>query len=315
VAYLTSFAAQAAIAIEKARLYQEIRRHAATLEQRVRDRTREFEEARAQAEGASRHKSDFLASMSHELRTPLNSIIGFSQLLRDQYAGPLSEKQVRYLGHIHSAGMHLFELISDILDLAKVEAGKLIPRCEALPVAATLEDICAIADALAREKSQTLEFQVAPALPSLRADPVRFKQICLNLLSNAVKFTPNGGRITLTARCKMTEPGSRGAGVQRSRGDSQESPEPLSPPAPQQFLEIRVQDTGIGVKADDLPRLFQEFIQLDQAATREHKGTGLGLALTRRLVELHGGQIWAESEGEGRGSAFIVLLPFEGPAA
>ncbi len=314
VAYLESFAAQAAIAMEKARLYQEIRRHAATLEQRVRDRTREFEEARAQAEGASRHKSDLLANMSHELRTPLNSIIGFSQLLRDQYAGPLSEKQVRYLGHIHSAGMHLFELISDILDLAKVEAGKLIPRCEALPVAATLEDICAIADALAREKSQTLEFQVAPALPPLQADPVRFKQICLNLLSNAVKFTPNGGRITLTARRVARQSGDLAT---RQSGASPDRPIAQVPEcqAGAEWLEIRVQDTGIGIKAEDLPRLFQEFTQLEQAATREHKGTGLGLALTKRLVELHGGRIWAESEGESRGSAFIVLLPFEGPAA
>lgn len=309
VAYLTSFAAQAAIAIEKARLYQEIRQHAATLEQHVRDRTRELEEARAQAEGASRHKSDLLASMSHELRTPLNSIIGFSQLLRDQYAGPLSEKQVRYLGHIHSAGMHLFELISDILDLAKVEAGKLILHCEALPIAATLEDICAIADALAREKSQTLEFQVAPALPPLRADPVRFKQICLNLLGNAVKFTPNGGRITLTARAVEGE-----GGRQAAEGSLPNSAfgNPVGVPH-SAMLEIRVQDTGIGIKADDLPRLFQEFTQLEQAATREHKGTGLGLALTKRLVELHGGRIWAESEGEGRGSAFTVLLPFAGP--
>jgi signal transduction histidine kinase len=311
VAYLTSFAAQAAMAIEKARLYQAVRQHATTLEQHVRDRTRELEEARAQSEEASRHKSDFLANMSHELRTPLNSIIGFSQLLRDQYVGPLTEKQVRHLGHIHSAGMHLFELISDILDLAKVEAGKLTLWCDALPVAATLEGIRAIADALAGEKSQTLEFQVAPDLPPLRADPVRFKQICLNLLSNAVEFTPPEGRITLTARAVEGE-----GGRQAAEGSMPNSAlgHPVGVPH-SAMLEIRVQDTGIGIKADDLPRLFHEFTQLEQGATRRRKGTGLGLALTKRLVELHGGQIWAESEGEGRGSAFTVLLPFAGPPA
>jgi len=315
VAYLESFAAQAAIAIEKARLYQEIRQHAATLDQRVTERTRELDEARAHAEEASRHKSEFLANMSHELRTPLNSIIGFSQLLQEEYAGPLTEKQGRYLGHIRQAGQHLLELVNDVLDLAKVEAGKLRLQCEALPVAAILEDVSVIARALASKKGQAFEVQVEPALPSLRADPVRFQQICLNLLSNAMKFTPSEGRITLTARCVKAEPESRGAGAQGSRGDSQESPEPPSPPAPQQFLEIRVQDTGIGIKPDDLSRLFHEFTQLEVAVTKHHEGTGLGLALTKRLVELHGGWIRAESEGEGRGSTFTVMLPFEGPAA
>ncbi|MFI5338403.1 MAG: PAS domain S-box protein [Candidatus Methylomirabilales bacterium] len=308
VAYLTSFADQAAIAIEKARLYQEIRRHATTLEQRVQERTRELEEARVQAEEASRHKSEFLANMSHELRTPLNSIIGFSQLLQEQYAGPLSEKQARFLGHIYHAGEHLLELVNDVLDLAKVEAGKLTLQCEALPVAAILEEVSVIARAPASKKGQTFEVQVEPALPPLRADPVRFKQICLNLLSNAVKFTPPEGRITLTAR--RVDSWSRES-VDSSKSIHQSADSLVHAEGP--ILEITVRDTGIGIKPEDLSRLFQEFTQLEPVTTKRYEGTGLGLALTKRLVELHGGWIWAESEGEGRGSTFTVMLPFNGP--
>jgi PAS domain S-box-containing protein len=314
VAYLTSFADQAAVVIENARLYVETRQYAATLEERVQERTRELEEARAQSEEASRHKSEFLANMSHELRTPLNSIIGFSQLLQEQYAGPLTDKQARYLGHIYQAGEHLLELVNDVLDLAKVEAGKLTLQCEALTVAAILEDITVIARTLGNKKDQTFEVQVEPALPPLRADPVRFKQICLNLLSNAVKFTPRGGRITLTARLVTGESWGAEAptGYPGSRGAVEGSPRPPSSSAPLQFLEIRVTDTGIGIKPDDLSRLFQEFTQLEVAATKRHEGTGLGLALTKRLVELHGGGTWAESEGQGQGSTFTVILPFGG---
>jgi len=299
---LRLFAVQAAIAIENARLYQEIRQHAAMLEERVQERTAELEEARAQAEEASRHKSEFLANMSHELRTPLNSIIGFAQLLQEQHAGPLTEKQARYAGHIQDAGLHLLDLVNDILDLTKVEAGKLGLQCEVLPVAPLLEEVQVIARTLANKKDQAFELRVQPALPPLRSDPVRFKQICLNLLSNAVKFTPRGGRITLTAR-QVTE---------ERRPDGEAASRPSSPVP---CLEIRVSDTGMGIKRDDLPRLFQEFTQLEPAAIKRHEGTGLGLALTRRLVELHGGRIWAESEGEGRGSTFTVLLPFAGPGS
>jgi signal transduction histidine kinase len=256
--------------------------------------------------------------MSHELRTPLNSIIGFSELLQGQGFGPLTERQTRYVGHIHQSGKHLLQLISDILDLSKVEAGKLVLRLQSLPVTQTLEDILVIARGLAHKKNQRLESHIAPDLPPLTADPLRFKQILFNLLSNAVKFTPDGGRITLAARRVAGEPEKRGTGETESRGTGElASPvhrfpdSPIRPSA--DCLEIQVSDTGIGIKVEDLPRLFHEFVQLEPAFTKRHEGTGLGLALTKRLVELHGGRIQAASEGQGRGTAFTVLLPFGGP--
>jgi signal transduction histidine kinase len=276
---------QLAVAIRQARLHEQVERQAADLERKVEERTKELQVANTQLEEASRHKSEFLANMSHELRTPLNAIIGFSELLNGQSVGPTNAKQGRYLGHIHQSGKHLLQLINDILDLAKVEAGKFVLQPEPLDVAATLEDILVIARGLANAKAQTIEAEIAPELPPLPADPVRFKQICFNLLSNAIKFTPEQGRITLGAR-RVPE----AAGC----------------------LELRVTDTGIGIREEDLPRLFQEFVQLEAAASKRHEGTGLGLALTKRLVEMHGGRIRAESAGEGRGSTFTVVLPIQG---
>jgi len=307
LAYLASYADQAANAIENARLYEVVRRHAAELEDRVQERTHELEAANQQLQDASRHKSEFLANMSHEIRTPLNSIIGFSDLLQDQHVGPLNEKQARYITHISNGGKHLLQLIGDILDLSKVEAGKFILQPEPLPVAQTLEDILVVARGLANKKAQTIEAQIEPDLPVLRADPVRFKQILFNLLSNAVKFTPDKGTITLTAR---RVDWSNSQLVDSARRLDQLTTRPIDIPG--EWLEIRVTDTGIGIKPEDLPRLFRDFVQLETTKAQEHEGTGLGLALTKRLVELHGGRIWAESEGEGKGSTFTVLLPFAG---
>jgi len=316
-ALLTSFGEIVAGFIENARLYEERRLAAFQLEAKVEDRTRELQAANQQLEEASRHKSEFLANMSHELRTPLNSIIGFSELLQGQGVGALTEKQARFLGHIHHSGHHLLRLISDILDLSKVEAGKFVLDPQVLPVAQTLEDILVIGRGLANKKGQTIEAQIEEDLPSLHADPVRFKQILFNLLSNAVKFTPEGG--TITVRAYQKAEGTR----QKAEGSVQTSGElpPLPTaecPLPTAYcllpsLVIEVADTGLGIKAEDLPRLFQEFVQLETTRDQKHEGTGLGLALTRRLVELHGGRIWAESEGEGRGSTFTVVLPFDGP--
>ncbi len=301
-------AAQAAIAIENARLYQEVSQQAITLEQRVQERTRELETVNRELQGASRHKSEFLANMSHELRTPLNSIIGFAEVLQDPAISPLTEKQARFLGHIHQAGRHLLDLISDILDLSKVEAGKLTLQPRALSVAITLEDVLVLARDLASKKSQRLVSDIEVEMPPLQADPVRFKQICFNLLSNALKFTPKGGTITLLAR-KVDW--STGQVVNLSPPVDHLTTRPIDRPG--EWLEITVRDTGIGIKPEDLPRLFQDFMQLESVETKQHEGTGLGLALTKRLVGLHGGRIWAASDGEDRGSTFTVLLPFPPP--
>jgi signal transduction histidine kinase/putative methionine-R-sulfoxide reductase with GAF domain len=351
-----SFAAQGAIAIQQARLYDEVRRSAIFLEAKVEERTKELQvanlnlqEATRQADEASRHKSEFLANMSHEIRTPLNAVIGFSELLREQRVGALNEKQIRYISHIWNGGKHLLQLINDILDLSKVEAGKFVLQPEPLPVAATLEDILVIARGLANKKAQEIQADIAPDLPPLNADPVRFKQILFNLLSNAVKFTPEHGTITLRAyqkaegrEQKAESRGQKAEGSeqkaegreqkaegseqkaegreQKAEGSGQTSGElpPLPTaecPLPTAYcllpsLVIEVTDTGVGIKPEDMPRLFQEFVQLETTQAQRHEGTGLGLALTKRLVELHGGRIWATSGGEGCGSTFTVLLPF-----
>ncbi len=261
-----------------------------------------------QLEAASRHKSEFLANMSHELRTPLNSIIVFAELLLAQATEVLNERQKRYLRNIQKSGQHLHQLINDVLDLSKVEAGKLRLQPEPLSVPTTLEDILVIARGLAAKKGQTIAAEVAPELPHLQADPVRFKQMLFNLLSNAVKFTPDGGRITVTAQ--------RGASANENPGEPSgpgngSAGVPVSPEG--SVLEIRVTDTGIGIRPQDLPRLFKEFVQLETTQSQRHEGTGLGLALTKRLAELHGGRICVESNGKDEGSTFTLLLPFTAP--
>jgi signal transduction histidine kinase/putative methionine-R-sulfoxide reductase with GAF domain len=297
------FASHAAPAVEQARLDEELRRATIYLEARVEDRTRDLRRANQELQVASRHKSEFLANMSHELRTPLNSILGFAQILMEQTRETISAKQTRYLTNIFNSGQHLLQLINDILDLSKVEAGKFILQPESLPVAETLEDILVIARGLANKKGQTIHVESASKLPLLHADPVRFKQILFNLLSNAVKFTPNSGQITVRTR---SVPGIADVGVQIAECPDKSEIGKLQ----SEMLEIAVTDTGSGINAEDLPRLFQNFVQLKATAIQHHEGTGLGLALTKRLVELHGGRIRAESPGEGQGSTFTVVLPF-----
>lgn len=269
-------AAGATLGIEHGRLYET----QCTLEATVEARTRELQATNHRLEETSRHRSQFLANVSHELRTPLNSIIGFSDLLQDPTFGTLTAKQAHYAQNILVSGQHLLGLVNDLLDLSKVEAGK----CELQPETFSLPDAIKAAFRIiwpqAEAKQQVLEFQVADDLPAIRADLVRFKQILCNLLSNAVKFTPEGGAVTVSAS-----------------------------PLTSGWIEIAVQDTGIGIKAEDLPKLFQPFTQLESPMTKQNQGTGLGLALTKHLVELHGGQIAAASEGEGLGSTFTVCLP------
>lgn len=251
------------------------------LEATVEHRTRQLLEAKQRAEEASRHKSAFLSNMSHELRTPLNSIIGFAWLLQDPAVSPLNEKQVQFAKNIAMSGEHLLALITDLLDLSRVEAGKLMLQLQPFPLREAIEGAVYAIRPQAERKQQTLAFVIDDDKSIMTADPTRFKQILNNLLSNAVKFTPVGGSVTLTARTSHA-------------GD---------------FVEIAVADTGIGIKPEDLTKLFQMFTQLDPALTKQFEGTGLGLALTKQLVELHGGSIVAASEGEGRGSTFTIRLP------
>ena len=241
----------------------------------------QLRQARAAAEAANHAKSDFLAKMSHELRTPLNSIIGFSEMLEDQTFGPLNEKQSRYVENVLNSGRQLLQLINDILDLSKVEAGRMELAVEQLDVARAVAEARSFMETQAAGKRHVLEVDVEEGLPTVFADEAKLRQILYNLLSNAIKFTPDGGRIRIRAR----------------RADAGEG------------IEIAVTDTGIGIKPEDQARVFAEFEQLDAAYVREQQGTGLGLALTRKLVEMHGGRIWVESE-VGRGSTFHLVLPF-----
>ncbi len=260
MAMLTTFADQAVIAIQNARLFQEIQ-----------DKGR-------QLEAANQHKSEFLANMSHELRTPLNAIIGFSEVLIERMFGELNDKQADYLADIHSSGRHLLSLINDILDLSKVEAGRmeLEPECFDVP------DALRNAITLVRERAQrhdiALSLTLDPALGEFNADQRKFKQILLNLLSNAVKFTPDGGQVSVSARMDG------------------------------QALEVAVQDTGIGIAESDQALVFDEFRQVGRHYSNKHEGTGLGLALSKRFVELHGGRLRLQSQ-PGQGSIFSFTLP------
>jgi len=227
-------------------------------------------------ERASKFKDQFLSTMSHELRTPLNAILGFSELLSDESHGLLDERQRRFVGHIQSGGKHLLKLTNDILDLSRIEAGRLQLEIETVPVASSLGEVLSVLCPLANKKSQTVTAEAQRNL-SVAADATRFKQILLNLLGNAIKFTPDGGRITLAAH----------------PDDS--------------HVRIEVRDTGPGIPAGEQKRIFEAFYRLTQPGPAP-EGTGLGLAITQRLVELQGGELGLESE-LGRGSCFYFRLP------
>jgi signal transduction histidine kinase len=256
---LRTFATQSALAIQNARLFRELA-----------DKSR-------QLEVASQHKSEFLANMSHELRTPLNAIIGFSEVLKDRMFGELNEKQEEYLKDIYASGTHLLSLINDILDLSKIEAGRMELELTDFDLPAALDNAIILVRERAARHGISLHKSFDERLGQIHADERKVRQVVLNLLSNAIKFTPEGGRIDVGAVPKDG------------------------------FVEVSVTDTGIGIAPEDQEKVFEEFRQVGTAA-KKVEGTGLGLTLCRKFVELHGGRIWVKSQ-EGVGSTFTFTIP------
>ena len=258
---LTTLAAEGAIAIHNARLVQQL------------------DEKGRQLEVASQHKSEFLASMSHEVRTPLNAVIGFSDVLLEEMFGGLNEKQREYVQDIHTAGRHLLELVNDILDLSKVEAGQMVLNIQPFSLVAALKASLKMVRDRASQQEIALTLEVDPGLDEIEGDQLRVKQVIENLLTNAVKFTPRGGRVTVSAR--------------RRDGEA----------------EVCVADTGMGIAEADRERIFKSFQQGGRGNNAvEIEGTGLGLNLCKQFLELHGGRIWVDSEVP-HGSRFWFVLP------
>jgi len=259
-------------AIEKLELDEKLKESAAELEVALRD-----------ARAANQSKSEFLASMSHELRTPLTAILGFSEVLQEGYFGKVNNKQKEYLNDIHESGQHLLSLINDILDLAKIEIGKMELERGPVVVKKLLENSLVMIREKANNHSIELEIDLAPEIEGLniQADERKLKQITFNLLSNAAKFTPDGGHIQLSAKCE----GGR--------------------------LVVAVTDNGIGIPPEKQEKVFGDFYQAESSLKGKTPGTGLGLPLSRKMVQMHSGKLWCESEGEGKGSRFVFTLPLE----
>jgi signal transduction histidine kinase len=257
---LQTFATQSALAIHNARLFREI------------------EEKGREIEAANRHKSEFLANVSHELRTPLNAIIGFSEVLQERLFGELNAKQAEYTDDILSSGKHLLSLINDILDLSKIEAGRMELEVTTFHLPDAIENALLLIRERASRHGIKLDRAIDDRLGDFTGDERKIKQILVNILSNAVKFTPEGGRIKVDARL----------------GD--------------QSAIISVSDSGIGIAKEDQEAIFEEFRQVGSNYAHKREGTGLGLTLTKRFVEMHGGKIWVESE-LGKGSTFTFTLP------
>jgi len=256
---LRTFATQSALAIQNARLFHEI------------------EDKSRQLEAASRHKSEFLANMSHELRTPLNAIIGFSEVLSERMFGELNEKQEEYLKDIYASGQHLLSLINDILDLSKIEAGRMELEVSEFSLPVAIDDALILVRERVTRRGIRLGQGIDARVGMIRGDERKVKQVLLNLLSNALKFTPEGGRID----------------VRVAINDG--------------MAEISVADTGVGIAPEDQEAIFEEFRQVG-TADKKVEGTGLGLALSRKFIELHGGRIWVQSQ-PGKGSTFSFTLP------
>jgi signal transduction histidine kinase/PAS domain-containing protein len=272
--------------VENERLAEELRQLNEELEDRIRaaieelaERNRQLEWQQSELERAYRLKSQFLASMSHELRTPINALLGYTSLMQDRIYGELTTRQEEALDRMYAASQHLLELVNDVLDLAKIEAGKMPVHVERIDLQLLLRELSQTIEPMLRVKNLSFEMELESALPDLITDRTKVKQIFLNLLSNAVKFTHEGG-VTVLVR-----------------------------PLPNQAgVEVRIKDTGIGMQQSDIPKIFEDFRQVDQSSTREYGGTGLGLSITKKLLVLLGGSIEVESQ-PAKGSTFTVRFP------
>jgi len=289
---LTAIANQAAVAIENAHLYKDLEGLTYALEQRVLERTNELRETNLRLLAADRSKNQFLANMSHELRTPLNSIIGFSSVLLENTRAVVPPRLYKFLENIHVAGNHLLELINDILDLSKIEAGKMELRTDDFDLRDTITAVERVMKGFAAEARVSITASIDPSVPMVRLDEGRLKQILFNLLSNAVKFSPDGGPVTIVVKSL---------------------PRTTSPLAVDS-VRIDVADRGIGIPPDELQRIFDEFYQTEEGRRARRGGTGLGLSLTRNFVELHHGRIEVQSV-PGDGSCFTLYLPVNYDAA
>ncbi|MBN2333891.1 MAG: response regulator [Deltaproteobacteria bacterium] len=297
-----TLAQQLGVAIENARLYDQLAVFNKELEVKVAERTIELENKSMQLEEANKElkevdrlKSEFLANMSHELRTPMNSIIGYTQLLIDGVDGPVTEDQQSSLEKVERNAEHLLSLINDILDLSKIEAGKMVLNLQPIELGAVITDTLDTIAPLVEDKQLEFTTRVTDSLPAVMGDGEKLRQILINLLNNAIKFTDRNGQVSLKAEVW--------------RG-----PVPAGLASDRSYLQLSIEDSGIGIKQEDMERLFGEFVQLDASASRKYGGTGLGLSITKRLVEMHHGTIWVESE-YGKGSIFSFLIPFAEPVS
>jgi signal transduction histidine kinase/CheY-like chemotaxis protein len=277
-ALMQVIANQAAISIDNARLHE---RQTVQLAQ-IAEQKHELERSYAQINEISRLKSEFLANMSHELRTPLNAILGFSEILKDNLVALEEEQRHECLENIHTSGKHLLELVNDVLDLSKIEAGRMELSYDDFFVNNAVREVHNVIRSLSERRDIELSIEVEPHDLMVRADKSKFKQVLYNLLSNAIKFTAQGGKVWVAARCDDSE-----------------------------TLCVSVGDTGVGIPPEHHERIFNEFYQVDSATTRQVEGTGLGLSLTRRIIELHGGTLKLESQ-VGTGSVFTFNLPLAG---
>lgn len=271
------------------RSHRENQRFRNELEEKIQERTERLEEAKAMAEAANRAKSEFLANMSHELRTPLNAIIGFSEALSEGLYGPLNEKQKEYLKDIERSGIRLLNTINDIIDVSRIEAGAVTLENAEF----SLKELLFSSEAIFREKAKMhnieMTYSVEEGLDIIKGDQRKLKQILVNLISNSIKFTPDGGKVNVIAKRAVNKYGDK---------------------VDADFIEISVEDTGIGIDEKDVPKLFQAFQQLESPYQKRYEGTGLGLFLIKRLIEMMGGKIWVQSE-KGRGSKFTFVIPLK----